>query len=776
MTPRSPLAAQRFRWLTILLWVALAAGLVLLIPSPGETSPEHASFLPDETPYRIASDSLAERFPAQAGLSQATIVFERSEGPLTGEDRAFINRIALAISQPFRGDLTKDQLRGVRVTAPGAIDLTFAAAKGSDLLHNPAGKALELLNGRWKRTPDLPNPLRSQVSDAGQASIIRVNIPANFVTHRAARVTGHIRDLLAETPRPEGLDVAVTGTAGYGFDYVRFVERSHQRTIITTLIAVVVILLVVYRAPLAALVPLLAIGAAAVLADKAMDLAQHQGLAIGLAERIFVFVLMFGAGIDYSLLLISRFRERIEAGLDDRPAVAEALRATFPAIAASAGTDAAGIFMLIFTRFLIFRTTGPTVAGALIIAMLAAVTLVPALLAILGRRVYWPRIPRPTGEGTPHAEPVRRDRAWRAIAALVTRRPGLVLVLTGLLLVIPATRAPNIQWVYDALAGDPVEVHRGVGNAVAGIEMAKRHWPIGEIAPVAVLVETDTPQRPDRMARLSRNLTRRSASLPGVKEVRSYTQPLGANVSLPGNTPVQKMVRSFASNQYVGPRNQSLRMEVVLDVHALSNEAMAQLAELRRCLRNSIDQADLPATVHLAGSTAQMAEIRNVTQRDFRLVFVLVLGVVFLVVLVLLRDLGLTVFMLGSVVLSYLATLGLCDLVAGPLLGASGLDWKVQSFLFVVMAAVGVDYNIFLVARLAQESRRHPPVEAIRQAVIHTGPVISSCGLIMAATLGSLMVGDVQLLRQLGFAMSLGMLIDTFITRPLLLPSFATLA
>jgi RND superfamily putative drug exporter len=167
-------------------------------------------------------------------------------------------------------------------------------------------------------------------------------------------------------------------------------------------------------------------------------------------------------------------------------------------------------------------------------------------------------------------------------------------------------------------------------------------------------------------------------------------------------------------------------------------------------------------------------DLRAVTQKDFHRVAALALAVILLIVLALLRDWLLALFMVAATVLSYLATLGLTDLVFS-MLGRGGLDWKIEVFLFIVMVAVGQDYNIFFAVRLAQEVRRLPALEATERTLIHTGPVISSCGVIMAASLGSVMVGDVTLLVQLGFALMLGMLIDTFIVRPLLLPAFIVL-
>ncbi len=170
-----------------------------------------------------------------------------------------------------------------------------------------------------------------------------------------------------------------------------------------------------------------------------------------------------------------------------------------------------------------------------------------------------------------------------------------------------------------------------------------------------------------------------------------------------------------------------------------------------------------------------MIDVRDVTRRDMWVISSLTLGTIFVMVLLLLRDWLLSAFMVVATLISYFTTLGLTYWVVTIVLGQPGLDWKVQIFLFVVMVAVGQDYNIFLAARLAEESRKLPPREAVQQALVHTGPVISSCGIIMAATLGSLMVGTLGLMMQMGFALSMGMLVDTFVIRPLLLPSLAVL-
>ena len=335
-----------------------------------------------------------------------------------------------------------------------------------------------------------------------------------------------------------------------------------------------------------------------------------------------------------------------------------------------------------------------------------------------------------------------------------------------------------MKWVYDTLA----EL-KGDYGAARGASMAQRHWPTGEIAPVTVLVRrapgakaSSAPAGPnlENWAELSARLTSAVETLDSVSNVRSLTQPVGTGSSVakvPLNVIRQGLLRASAG-EYISPDGSAMRLDVVLDKPSLSLEAMDAAAGIRRTVRDSLPEG---FEAHFLGATAEMIDVRQVTQRDFHRVAVIVLAVIFVIVLVLLRDALLTAFLVLSTVLSYLATLGISYWVFAGLFGAAGLDWKVEVFLFVVMVAVGVDYNIFLTARIKQESRSHNLVEATRRAVVHTGPVISSCGIIMAATLGSLMTGDLSLLVQLGFAFALGMIIDTFIVRPLLVPAFVVL-
>ncbi len=723
-------AVYRWRWLILLAWLAVGAALCALAPGLDQASHEPASFLPPDDPYTQAAAALQKSFPRSSGLSQAVVIFQREAGKLSSADFQAIESVAAAIARPRPPRTAARDLAGISIRSPASLPLPT----------NPF------------KSPD------------GHAALVIVDVPSSFITMRSARIVDHIRAVVQDANRPRGLDVAVTGSSGFGHDYAAAAEASHHRIGLVTLIAVVIILLLVYRSPVAALVPLVAISVAAVTAMNVLAIGQHFGMHIGTAEKIFVFVLIYGAGMDYSMLFISRFREMLDAGRPKAPAAGEALGATLAAILASAGTNALGLLMLSFAEYRIFRSAGAAIATALGVAFIASITLVPAMAGILGRWLFWP---------AKYAGHARQGRLWTAVAQVATRKPVWVLAAVVVMLAIPAGRGAKLTWVYDALAELKPASPGGVGNAAVGIQAAQRHWPVGQIAPVTVLVQSQTPLSVSQWESLSGKLTAAVARSPGVRDVRSLSAPLGGKVDLITRT-LLAAAASKTQAEYLAAGRDAVRLQAVLDKPSLTLAAMDDLAAIRSTVDKTIAASGTKLTASFIGATAEMARTRAITQADFRRITILVLAVIFLMILMLLRDCILSAFIVAATLLSYFATLGLAHWLVG-LAGQPGLDWKVEVFLFVVMVAVGVDYSIFLAARVSQEARSHPVAEAVRNAVVHTGPVISSCGLIMAATLGSLMAGQLKLFVQLGLALALGMMIDTFIVRPLLLPAFITM-
>jgi RND superfamily putative drug exporter len=729
-------------------WIGAAVLLAAMVPPKDPRKSPEPPLLPADSPSCRADEAMVRYFPQRSGRSEAAIIFERPGGALTAADYAAIESVARRLLTPTAQANAAD-LAGVEVLSPRALEAPPNLLTGQPM---------------WR------NLLVSPVSSRGQAALVLAAFPSNFIAMRTDRLVAHTRSVVEARPLPAGLSAAVTGSAGFGHDYVVAARISHRRTIQVTLVAVVVILLIVYRSPVAPLVPLSAISLAAVVAIKGLALADRFGLHVGTAEDIFVFVLLYGAGVDYTLLLVSRYRELLAAGADPPRAAAESLTRCFPTIVASACTVTAGLAMMSFARYGFFRTAGPAVAAAVVTAMLASVTLAPAIVGILGAKLFWPMR---AGLGQAVVLPSgRRFELWPALARAITGRPILMLTVTLVVLAAPAANALRITWVYDTLASIKAYEHAGLGGAARGLEMAKQHWPAGEIAPVTLLIKAASPLDPPQWDAVARQITQAVRTLPHVSDVRSINTPLGTSENPATNLLVQSTAGATVGPEYLSADGTAMRMTVLLDQPALTLQAMASLRDILHVASATVTKLNLHASVLAAGSTAEMADIRTVTRGDFHRIALLALAAIFLIVLALLRDPLLSAFMVGSTLLSYLATLGLSGWLWTSLMGQPGLDWKVEVFLFVVMVAVGQDYNIFLAARLAQEAVGATVLQATRRAMVSTGPVISSCGLIMAATLGSLMGGQLLLLQQLGSALAMGMLIDTFVVRPLLLPAF----
>jgi putative drug exporter of the RND superfamily len=717
----------------LLVWVAAAGVLALTAPIPDATVGESSDLLPSDVPVHVALEEMSRHFGDKSGLSSIVIVFERRDGALTPGDLADVENIAALIPKLRAGENFGDELANVSIRTPAALAL--------------AGKG---------------NPL---ISDDGHAALISVSLPYNFITKQASRLVKHTQEIVAGYSLPAGLIASVTGSAGYGYDYGVAMQRSDRKTFVVTLLAVVLILLIIYRAPVAAMIPLGAISVGAIVVFKLLAFAERFGLHSGMAEEIFTFVLLYGAGVDYSLLFMSRYREILDQGHSARESIVMALDASFSAIASSAAMTASGLIMLCFGRFSIYRDSGPAVVLALLMAALAAATLVPAMLAIIGPRAFWPS----TRLHLQGELPAPRRTLWPAIARFIVLHPRLVMGVTLAALVLPALRGMHVEWNYDSLFS-----LKSTYPARKGTEMIERHWPTGEIAPVTVLAVADKAQSTESWLAAAGKMVEEVRAVANVDNVRALSMPLGVHVDPAENAAVQLLAQDKVRAEFLSGDGRAMRLSAVLKVPPLSHAALNDASQISQAANRAVSGNGMNARIYLTGATAEMIDMRDITQKDFRRIVLLALCAILIVVILVLRDIPLSIFILAATALTYLTTLGLTCWVFEAL-GSNGMEWKVQMLLFIVLVAVGQDYSIFFAMRLAQESRTLSCVEATQRALVFTGPVISSCGLIMAATLGSVMAGDVTVLVQLGFAFALGMLIDTFVVRPLVLPAFIVL-
>jgi RND superfamily putative drug exporter len=653
--------------------------------------------------------------------------------------------------------------------------------------------------------------------EQGQAALSLVNLKGTYISKEARIAVDHMIERLKELPStPEGLALGITGTAAVGHDTNTASNKSIEDTTLATIILVVIILLVVYRSPLLAFIPLATIALSVFVSLKAIALLtkipnfQFQVINI---TNVFVVVVLFGAGTDYCLFLIARYREELARGRSGPDALAEAIRQVGGALVASAGTVILGLGTLYASTFQKIQYTGPAIGLSLAIALVAALTLAPVLLRWLQGAVFWPFKPPHHEAGrdveTEMLAEIPMHGFWEAVSDVVVRRPATILVLSLVALaplaVIGAMTKPSYNQLSDLGPDQP---------SVQGARMVQRHFAAGEMGPATILIhhpDLDFRTEPGRLA--IESLSNKLAGMPEVAEVRSASRPLGTPLLLPeapsgkptgvggilGRLGQQtqrtlqetqvRAIRSQADPLYLSThaaaesdRGAITRLNVVFRSDPFSAESMNTLERVERLVAEAtrsggaLEGADL---VGLGGSTAMVNDLRQVTTRDQQRMYVLVTVGVYLILVVLLRKPFICLYLILTVVLGYLASLGVTEIVFQAIHPGpepwTGLDWKVGFFLFVILVAVGEDYNIFLMSRVVEEEREHGLIDGTRRAIAHTGGIISSCGVIMAGTFGSMLFGSLTTLRELGFALGLGVLFDTFIVRPILVPAFVVL-
>jgi RND superfamily putative drug exporter len=750
----------------ILGWIVLTAVLHFLAP-PWErvTKDDDVRFFPADSPSVIGQDLLERGFPQNASSSELVLVYERKNGRLTPGDFGFVEGEASSLSQFAR----EHPELGV-----GQIDTHRSPVIGPRLIGSSA---------------DGPN----------QAVLSVVSLNSTHISRTTQVAVDRILEWLnTDKPAPPpGLSRVITGSAAVGRDTNAATDESIQNTTHTTIVLVILILLVVYRSPLLAMVPLVTIALSVFASLRLIALlTEVPGLGFQVINitQLFVVVVLFGAGTDYCLFLVARYREELARGGSRVEALREAIRQVGAALVASAATVIVGLGMLWFASFAMFRYTGPTIAMSLAVALVAALTSAPAMLAWLRDALFWPfRVPH--HEAGPNPQTESREALpptgfWVGVADLVVNRPltilAVCLAVLAPLAVVGARARPNYGQLVDLDPDRP---------SVVGANVVRPYFALGELSPTVALLENPTldfRSPPGRAA--IEEISRRLAAIGSVAEVRSMTRPVGKpEGSAAGRSLFERLadraVRIAAESRYISTRpgrladvNHITRLEIVFKTDPFSESSLQALEDVRATLRRATAAGQpLQGTteIGLAGTTSAVNDLKRVTTSDQRRMYVLVTLGVYAILVGLLRRPGISLYLIATVVLGYLASLGLTDLLfhalhrgPGPW---DGLDWTVGFFLFVILVAVGEDYNILLMARVIEEERKYGVTEGTRRAIAHTGGIISSCGLIMAGTFGSMLTGSLASLRELGFALGLGILLDTFVVRPVLVPAFVIL-
>jgi RND superfamily putative drug exporter len=708
------ITGPRGRWVTVAIWLLIGAGGLLAHAHIDDvTAAGQSSFLPADSESTRALDALS----ATSGSEDVPveIVFERPGG-LSGADLRAIGRIG-------------DGLGKLGLTGASPIVDPFSGEYRNELT-----KVARLAEGI------------GPVSRDGEAALLVLAIDAE---DRGAVVEGveRIRRYLQAHEQP-GLRAYVTGPGGIAADLEAVAADAGRTLLIATLGLVLLLLLLVYRAPILALLPLLAVGLAYLAAIGIAYLLIEAGAIVVNAEgTMLLLVLVFGAGTDYSLLLVHRYREELEGDRGDPlrhkfgevpPGVPSiplqtAIRETRPAIFASGGTVIAAMLVLLVANLESTHWLGPVLAIGIAVMLLAAFTLLPALLAILGDRAFWPTDPaRVAGQGVPggaspnlrrRGPPAPRPTTWERAANLVRRRSGLLIALVVALLAL--------------LSLGNLTQHESLGfgqgvtkptNSSRGTEALERHFPAGLGSPLTAVIKAE--EAPVAVAAMK----------------RLHSVQLALPTPVPGDAEKAVVLLVLRDDPY-------------------GDEAEDAVEEIREKLH-----AVAPGGL-LGGIPVENVDVEETNARDTRLIVPLVLLVIGLILIAVLRALVAPAYLIATVLASFAATLGLATFAFTEVLQMAGLAFNLELMSFIFLVALGVDYNIFLMTRAREEAAIRGTREGVLAALTSTGGVITGAGLILAGTFATLTLLPLEELVQVGATVAVGVLLDTFLVRTLLIPA-----
>jgi RND superfamily putative drug exporter len=528
-----------------------------------------------------------------------------------------------------------------------------------------------------------------------------------------------------------GLEVFVTGDVGFNTDFEEVFGDIDLKLVSATVLLVLLLLGAIYRAPLIALIPLLTVGFAYMVTTGLVYLYADAGNTVSQQSTSILIVLLFGVGTDYCLLLVARYREELRRIEDKHMAMQRALERAGPAIIASGLTVTLALLVLLVADSQSTKTLGPVSAIGVASAFIAGVTLLPALLTAVGRRGFWPR--REIVAYDPEHVYAEHRSVWRRFGDAVVRRPVFALLVTGLLLVAGAFGVLAYKEDYSTTG-----FFKKQTESVDGFRAIREAFPAGTLSPTTVLV------------------TRDDDSLVSPADVEAAQ----ASVSSAPNV-------AFISPPRFNPDRSHARFSIVFDDDPLTKAAIERVPDLR----SRLAEATPGATARVGDGSAVQYDYNAATERDLKLIVPLALAVIALILGVLLRAILAPIVLILTVILSFLATLGLSLLFIRHVVGDAGVDNSLPTYAFIFLVALGTDYTIFLVSRVREEAREHGTREGVLIALGATGPVITSAGIILAGTFSILMTMPITFAFNIGFVVALGILLDTFVVRTILVPA-----
>lgn len=704
---------KKSRWVTLGIWILLVILLTATLPQVNSVENFVGDELPEEEMSIEAARLVEEQFASNAGIP-LLIVWNKDDG-LTPEDIASI--------QALYKKVEADPLNGQQELPP------FATLP--------------------------PQALMGSVSENGKSIVTPMFFSTTLDTlaheENLEKLTNYTTEIFGSNPHEaelgsDGLQARYSGPVAISVDATELFASADFKLMVATVIIILAILLIIYRSPILAIIPIIVVSIAFLVISPLLGYMAESGWIDKDAQAVAIMiVLLFGAGTDYCLFLITKYRDKLLEESNQFIALAQAVRDSAGAIFMSGLTVVIGLATLALADYGAFQRFAVPFSFGVLLTMIAVLTLLPAVLALLGRFAFWPFIPRTEDDGRAYAakkgksykERKENHRYMKKIGNFVTKNSLLVALVSLALLIFLAFFSTKIEYKYDLLSSFPEEIQSREGFA-----LIEENFTPGELAPVQVLVDSEGQEI---------DLQQALTNLP-------YVDVVG--------------------EKQVGSTNANIQLyEVNLNINPYSNEAMDNVEQMKEDVASILaDNGLQDASFWLGGETSSQLDTKKIQERDESVIQPVMIVIIFLVLLFYLRAFVTSVQLMVTVVISFFAALGLGWIIIHYVLGQDAMASSIPLYSFVFIIALGNDYNIFMISDIWKN--RHKGIghsASIAGGIASTGAVITSAGLILAGTFGVLASLPIQLLVQFGIVTAVGVLLDTFIVRPLLVPALINL-
>lgn len=690
------------KWV-LLIWIILAVVLSGVTKGASEYKTGlNTTGLPEDAKSVIASEKVKEYFEEDTGVP-ALIVFYKEEG-LTDEE---IEKVA-SISKTIEDE----KIDTVKEVVP---------------VYNLPKQAMGQFVSENKKAMLLPVILKDELE------------------RKAMKETVEEMDEVAKGELGKNSDITIktTGPAGIVSDMLSLFASADIVLLLSTVVLIFVLLIVIYRSPILAFVPLLAAGLIHQVVGQSIGFLGKAGMLIESQSLSIMSILLFAVITDYSLFIVSRFKEELRKEENKYVAMKRAMREVSEVIFFSGSTVLAAMLVLFAAIYVPYQNFAPIFSVALVVILLAGLTLLPSLFVLFGRKSFWPVIPKVGDEAK------EKKGFWDKFAKGVTKHPVTSGGIVVILLVILSLNVFNINYSFNLIKSFPEDMESRVGY-----EILEENYSPGDLAPTNVIIESKEPLTIEQVKEIQKQLEKQD----GVAEVTP-------DLSVPQHEAMFKE-QSMRDGEKVA------KLELKFENNPYDLETLAQLEKIRDNEEKIVKSVGLTdVTVHFAGETATQADTKAASDRDTLVIGILITVLITLLLGLQTRSFVAPIYMMVTIIFSYFAALGISSFIFDKGFGYDAISYRIPIYSFIFLVALGVDYNIMLISRIKEEAMKRPMKEAIEIGLAKTGGVISSAGLILAATFAVLITQPIMELYMFGTTVAIGILIDTFLVRTVLVPS-----